>query len=96
MNRYYVLQTDKTGIIKIRSIGITYLITGLNHGTKYLVRAASRNPAGLSEYTEVKDFTTLSLKPPVSSGYSSSLICSVPSALIEMFLSGYYLLRIRL
>lgn len=74
-------------------IGITYLITGLNHGTKYLIRAASRNPAGLSEYTETKEFSTLSLKPPVSSDatkFISSLVITTQLTSISI----YYFLRV--
>ncbi|XP_063706818.1 neural cell adhesion molecule 2-like [Culicoides brevitarsis] len=52
--------------------GKVYLISGLNQNTTYLIRAASYNLAGSSEYTESKVFTTLPMKLPVSSGYCLS------------------------
>lgn len=43
--------------------GATYLINGLEEDTVYMTRVASRNLAGLSEWTDVVEFTTL-LKQP--------------------------------
>ena len=43
--------------------GATYLLSPLSHNTTYLVRVASRNLAGLSDWTETQEFTTLSNQP---------------------------------
>lgn len=43
--------------------GATYLINGFEEDTVYMTRVASRNLAGLSEWTDVTEFTTL-LKQP--------------------------------
>lgn len=43
--------------------GVTYLLNPLSHNTTYLVRVASRNLAGLSDWTEIQEFTTLSNQP---------------------------------
>lgn len=44
--------------------GATFLIGNLEHNTTYLMRAASKNLAGLSDWTRVEKFTTLSNEPP--------------------------------
>lgn len=38
---------------------ITYLLKDLSADTKYLVRVATRNPAGYSDYTQPQEFRTL-------------------------------------
>ncbi|KAL9926453.1 neural cell adhesion molecule 2 [Glossina fuscipes] len=43
--------------------GATFLISNLEANTSYLVRAASRNLAGYSDWTKVEKFHTLSLTP---------------------------------
>ncbi|KAG4072544.1 hypothetical protein HA402_004633 [Bradysia odoriphaga] len=43
--------------------GITYLINNLSANTSYLVRVASRNPAGLSDWTGPKEFHTTPREP---------------------------------
>ncbi|XP_055641302.1 neural cell adhesion molecule 2-like [Toxorhynchites rutilus septentrionalis] len=43
--------------------GVTYLLVHLIPDTKYLIRVASRNAAGLSDWTEVKEFSTHALQP---------------------------------
>ncbi|XP_058453999.1 neural cell adhesion molecule 2-like [Malaya genurostris] len=43
--------------------GVTYLLVHLIPDTKYLIRVAARNAAGLSEWTEVKEFSTHPLQP---------------------------------
>ncbi|XP_033171219.1 neural cell adhesion molecule 1-A isoform X2 [Drosophila mauritiana] len=48
--------------------GATFLLTNLEPDTVYLVRAASRNLAGFSDFTKVEKYKTLSLEPRVSSG----------------------------
>lgn len=43
--------------------GVTYLLTQLQHDTPYLVRVASKNLAGLSDWSEIKEFRTLAFQP---------------------------------
>lgn len=43
--------------------GVTYLLVHLIPDTKYLIRVAARNAAGLSDWTEVKEFSTHPLQP---------------------------------
>uniref|UniRef100_A0A182NEE1 Neural cell adhesion molecule 1 n=1 Tax=Anopheles dirus TaxID=7168 RepID=A0A182NEE1_9DIPT len=43
--------------------GATYLLVQLIPDTKYLIRVAARNAAGLSDWTEVKEFSTHPLQP---------------------------------
>lgn len=43
--------------------GITYLINNLASNTSYLLRVASRNPAGLSDWTTPKEITTQTKEP---------------------------------
>lgn len=50
----------------------TFLLSPLSANTTYLVRAASRNVAGFSDWTPVQEFTTL-LKQPAISNKSASL-----------------------
>ncbi|XP_054082620.1 fasciclin-2 [Zeugodacus cucurbitae] len=47
--------------------GATFLINNLEANTTYLMRAATKNLAGLSDYTKVEKFTTLSNEPKSSS-----------------------------
>ncbi|XP_001357073.3 limbic system-associated membrane protein [Drosophila pseudoobscura] len=49
--------------------GATFLITNLEPDTYYLMRAASRNLAGFSDFTKVEKYKTLSLEPRVSSAH---------------------------
>ncbi|XP_052866717.1 neural cell adhesion molecule 2-like [Anopheles cruzii] len=51
--------------------GATYLLVQLIPDTKYLIRVAARNAAGLSDWTEVKEFSTLPLQPHGISGSSA-------------------------
>ncbi|KAH8281553.1 hypothetical protein KR054_001325, partial [Drosophila jambulina] len=48
--------------------GATFLLTNLEPDTDYLVRAASRNLAGFSDFTRVEKYRTLSLEPRASAG----------------------------
>ncbi|KAH8257715.1 hypothetical protein KR038_007887 [Drosophila bunnanda] len=48
--------------------GATFLLTSLEPDTDYLVRAASRNLAGFSDWTRVEKYRTLSLEPRASAG----------------------------
>lgn len=59
--------------------GITYLITNLSHGTRYMVRVASINPAGLSDWSAIQEFQTFPIKPLVSKGATGlpSLVAAV-------------------
>ncbi|XP_065095667.1 neural cell adhesion molecule 1-like [Ochlerotatus camptorhynchus] len=43
--------------------GVTYLLVHLTPDTRYLIRVAARNAAGLSDWTEVKEFITHPLQP---------------------------------
>ncbi|XP_058126256.1 neural cell adhesion molecule 2-like [Anopheles ziemanni] len=52
--------------------GATYLLVQLIPDTKYLIRVAARNAAGLSDWTEVKEFSTHPLQPHGTSGASGS------------------------
>ncbi|XP_035774509.1 hemicentin-1-like isoform X1 [Anopheles albimanus] len=51
--------------------GATYLLVQLIPDTKYLIRVAARNAAGLSDWTEVKEFSTHPLQPHGTSGSST-------------------------
>ncbi|XP_055683209.1 neural cell adhesion molecule 1-A-like [Lutzomyia longipalpis] len=59
----------------------TYLITHLEPHTRYIVRVASRNLAGLSEYTDPKEFSTH------SHGISKASTNRLASSLIIFFLN---------
>ncbi|XP_017043933.1 igLON family member 5 [Drosophila ficusphila] len=48
--------------------GATFLLTNLEPDTNYLVRAASRNVAGFSDFTKVEKYQTGTLEPRSSSG----------------------------
>lgn len=41
------------------AVAETYLITPLTAGTTFLIRVASRNVAGISDWSEVQEFATL-------------------------------------
>jgi hypothetical protein len=47
--------------------GVTYLLSPLSENTTYMVRVAARNTAGISDWTETQEFTTLSKQPYVTS-----------------------------
>lgn len=81
---------------KIINIGITYLISGLQHGTPYMVRVASRNPAGISDYTITQEFHTMPIKPPASSGKLSNYQLKNTLSNILLLLTGYYFAIVRL
>uniref|UniRef100_A0A1S4H1B3 Neural cell adhesion molecule 1 n=1 Tax=Anopheles gambiae TaxID=7165 RepID=A0A1S4H1B3_ANOGA len=51
--------------------GATYLLVQLIPDTKYLIRVAARNAAGLSDWTEVKEFSTHPVQPHGTSGSSA-------------------------
>jgi hypothetical protein len=48
--------------------GATYLLSPLSENTTYMVRVAARNAAGVSDWTETQEFTTLSKLPNITSG----------------------------
>lgn len=53
--------------------GATFLINNLEANTTYLMRAATKNLAGLSDYTKVEKFHTLSNEPKSSSTHLEHL-----------------------
>uniref|UniRef100_A0A182J736 Neural cell adhesion molecule 1 n=2 Tax=Anopheles atroparvus TaxID=41427 RepID=A0A182J736_ANOAO len=66
--------------------GATYLLVQLIPDTKYIVRVAARNAAGLSDWTEVKEFSTHPLQPHGTSGSSGPLAAAQPTDLCFKFL----------
>lgn len=66
--------------------GVTYLLNPLSHNTTYLVRVASRNLAGLSDWTETQVFTTLSNQPHKTSR-SSKLKSTILFIFITLLLN---------
>ncbi|XP_035908761.1 neural cell adhesion molecule 2-like isoform X2 [Anopheles stephensi] len=59
--------------------GATYLLVQLIPDTKYLIRVAARNAAGLSDWTEVKEFSTHPLQPHGTSGSSGPMAHAKPT-----------------
>lgn len=57
--------------------GVTYLISQLSADTIYMVRVASRNLAGFSDWSETKEFSTLLKQPYVTSSGTSLLHSSL-------------------
>uniref|UniRef100_A0A182QG23 Neural cell adhesion molecule 1 n=1 Tax=Anopheles farauti TaxID=69004 RepID=A0A182QG23_9DIPT len=56
--------------------GATYLLVQLIPDTKYIIRVAARNAAGLSDWTEVKEFSTHPLQPHgMSAGAKPTDMC---------------------
>lgn len=55
--------------------GATYLINGLEEDTVYMTRVASRNLAGLSEWTDVVEFTTLLKQPKFLTAKAAAIDC---------------------
>lgn len=53
-------------------LGITYVIEDLKPDTSYLVRVASRNPSGLSDWMGPAEFRTQSSAAPTSGAAASS------------------------
>jgi hypothetical protein len=54
----------KSPFIKDKAVSnMTYMLVDLKPNTTYLVRVASLNRVGLSDWTEIKQFTTLDKKP---------------------------------
>ncbi|XP_055540722.1 neuroglian-like [Wyeomyia smithii] len=66
--------------------GVTYLLVHLIPDTKYLIRVAARNAAGLSEWTEVKEFSTHPLQPHGFNSGSSSTRCNAAGLLLLVVL----------
>lgn len=54
--------------------GVTYLLNPLSENTTYLTRVASRNVAGFSDWSEMKEFTTLFKQTYITSGSSRSRV----------------------
>ncbi|XP_055839873.1 limbic system-associated membrane protein isoform X1 [Episyrphus balteatus] len=63
--------------------GATFLIGNLESNTTYLMRAASKNLAGLSDWTKVEKFTTLSNEPPSGGPRSVSLLTALETLCIS-------------
>lgn len=56
--------SHKTKVFNLAKLtGITYLINNLVANTSYLVRVASKNPAGLSDWTGPREFHTTPKEP---------------------------------
>lgn len=66
--------------------GVTYLLTPLSADTTYLVRVASRNLAGLSDWSEIKEFTTLLKQPYVTSQSMTASRASTSFVIFIIFL----------
>ncbi|EDV99237.1 neural cell adhesion molecule 2 [Drosophila grimshawi] len=66
--------------------GANFLITNLEPDTVYLIRAASRNLAGFSDYTKVEKCRTLSLEPRVSAGAHLPPIYELLSAMFLLLI----------
>ncbi|EDV33327.1 uncharacterized protein Dana_GF23884 [Drosophila ananassae] len=69
--------------------GATFLITNLEPDTVYLMRAASRNLAGFSDFTKVEKYKTLSLEPR-----SASAILHPTALLLGLMLTFGSMLRV--
>ncbi|XP_023031255.1 neural cell adhesion molecule 2 [Drosophila willistoni] len=69
--------------------GATFLITNLEPDTAYLMRAASRNLAGYSDYTKVEKYRTLSLEPRSSAGILLPVINHLLLPALAMWLLGH-------
>lgn len=67
--------------------GATYLLTQLAQNTRYYVRVASRNRAGLSDFTETELFSTLPIIPHKTS-MSPSLMPSIFLIIMHFLLIG--------
>ncbi|XP_065079072.1 neural cell adhesion molecule 2-like [Ochlerotatus camptorhynchus] len=72
--------------------GVTYLLVHLTPDTRYLIRVAARNAAGLSDWTVVKEFITHPLQPygfhsgAAGPGTSAFLFLRLLTALGSLFL----------
>lgn len=65
----------------------TYLMEKLQPNTTYLIRVASINVAGLSEWTEIKEFTTLAHAPKMISNNAALIHTSLLIILLFYYLS---------
>lgn len=65
----------------------TYTVSALQPNTTYLMRVASINAAGLSEWTETKEFTTLAYIPK---GTNNSAMLNVPFYLLFFIITFHY------
>lgn len=70
-------------------VNVTYLIGNLRSNSTYMVRVASLNAAGLSEWTETKEFTTLE-KVPNKNNSNSSKMTLVPIYLLILTIIFQY------
>jgi hypothetical protein len=64
--------------------GVTYLLTGLKQDTIYMVRVAARNLAGLSDWTETKEFKTRLIQPHKTESRTSTLLPSLILILLSI------------
>lgn len=73
--------------IKFSFLGATFLLNNLEANTTYLVRAASRNVAGLSDWTKVEKFRTQFLPQSASSSNGATFTHILCFALVALILS---------
>ncbi|XP_053677613.1 neural cell adhesion molecule 2-like [Anopheles nili] len=66
--------------------GATYLLVQLIPDTKYLIRVAARNAAGLSDWTEVKEFSTHPVQPHGLNGSSGLTATAKPTDVCFKFI----------
>lgn len=71
--------------------GVTYLLTNLRHDTFYKMRVASRNLAGLSDWTETKELRTLAFQPHrAAENRSNSLVPSFLFISLVVLFNKFY------
>lgn len=76
-------------IITVRADNnVTYEVTPLKRGTTYVMQVASINSAGISEFSDRKEFTTLQ-ETPVK-GSNNSKMLEVPIYLLLLAMTLYY------
>lgn len=70
-------------------LGITYVIEGLKPDTSYLVRVASRNPSGLSDWMGPAEFMTQPSQAPTTGSIASCNVFSYSNAIFFIHLVAY-------
>lgn len=68
-------------------LGATFLLNNLDANTTYLVRAASRNAAGLSDWTKVEKFRTQFIPQTSASSNVAAFTHILCFALVALILS---------
>lgn len=89
-DRYKGASSWKNAWVRDYSIadGATYLISPFSENTTYLIRVASRNVAGYSDWTETKEFTTLPKLPFVQNKAARSKVLTFSACGIALFLAA--------